>query len=101
MITKTDIQKLADLARIEIKDEEQEDLAQEIEAILGYVKSIQGLHPDEALPKVNVEEELEVGILRNIMREDENPNESGTYSKDLINEFPDSKNGYLKVKKIL
>ena len=102
MISKETIKKLADLARIEIKEEEQEELAKEIEAILGYVgqvKSIQGFHPDQVLPTVDNEEGLGSGV--NIMREDTDPTESGTHSKELVAEFPDSENGYLKVKKIL
>ena len=96
MISKEEIKKLADLARIEIPDEEVESLRGEMDAILEYVKSIQGFHPDEAKPKANAEEGL-----RNIMREDENPTEPGTHSKELIAEFPNKDGDYLKVKKIL
>ena len=101
MISKEDIKKLADLARIDIGEMEQEKLASEIDAILGYVKSIQGLHPDKTFSLENVEEGLEVGTPRNIMREDINPTEPETHSKELIAEFPNSENNYLKVKKIL
>ena len=97
MISKEEIKKLADLARIEIGDKEQEELALEIDAILGYVKSIQGFHPEANLSKGNIDE----GSVVNIMRADENPTASETYSKELIAEFPKSENNYLKVKKIL
>lgn len=96
MISKEDIKKLADLARIEIKEEEMESLALEIEAILGYVgqvKSVVGFHSDKG--------GIEIGGIHNVLREDANPTESGTYSKELIAEFPESENNYLKVKKIL
>ena len=103
MISKEEIKKLADLARIEMKDEEVESLRSEMDAILDYVKLIQQFHSDESFPKGKVEEgsDIEVGQLHNIMREDENPTESGTYNKELIAEFPKKEGDYLKVKKIL
>ena len=103
MISKEDIKKLADLARIDIKDEEVENLKSEMGDILDYVKLIQQFHSDESFPKGKIEKEsdIEVGQFHNIMREDENPTESGTYSKELIAEFPQKEGNYLKVKKIL
>lgn len=94
MISKEEIKKLADLARIEIKEEEQEKLASEMEAILGYIGQIKSV-------VANTKTENEAGAVRNVFREDENPSESETYSQDLIAEFPESENNYLKVKKIL
>ena len=98
-IFKEEIKKLADLARIEIKDKEAENQGKEMDDILGYVKSIQGLHSDESFSKGKVEEES--GQLHNVVREDENPTESGVYNKELIAEFPNKEGDYLKVKKIL
>jgi len=101
MISKEEIKKLADLARIEIGEEEIESLRGEMDDILEYVKSIQRFHSDEALPKAEAEEELLTGQLHNVMRKDENPTEAGTHSKELIAEFPEKEKEYLKVKKIL
>jgi aspartyl-tRNA(Asn)/glutamyl-tRNA(Gln) amidotransferase subunit C len=101
MISKEEIKKLADLARIEIEDREVESLRGNMNAVLDYVKSIQEFHSDEANLKSNAKEELEINSLHNVMREDVNPTASETYSRELIAEFPDSENNYLKVKKIL
>jgi|SRR3989344_3957724 len=98
MISKDEIKKLADLARIGVEDEEAEDLAGEIDAILGYVKLIQQFHPDEALSKISAEEGSSV---INILREDTNPNESGAYTEAILKEMPNTEKGFLKVKKIL
>jgi aspartyl-tRNA(Asn)/glutamyl-tRNA(Gln) amidotransferase subunit C len=98
MISKEEIKKLADLARIEIGEKEQEKLTLEMDDILGYVKLIQQFHSDEIFPKGRIEEE---SGLRNVLREDTNPTKSETYSKEFIAEFPKSENNYLKVKKIL
>lgn len=98
MISKEEIKKLADLARLEMGDEEIEKMRGEMGDILNYVKIIQDFHPDETESKDEVEEGL--GVF-NVLREDTNPTESETYSKDLIAEFPDKEGNHLKVKKIL
>jgi len=94
MISKEEIKKLADLARIEIKEEEIENLRGEMDAILEYVGQVS--HFAKAS-----RDEFDNNQIQNIMREDENPTESETFSKELIAEFPDKENNYLKVKKIL
>lgn len=97
-ISKEEITKLADLARIEVPEKEVDSLAEEMGSILDYVKTIQDFHPDETDSKKEVKEGL--GVI-NIMREDQNPSESGVFTDDVLREFPNKENGYLKVKKIL
>jgi aspartyl-tRNA(Asn)/glutamyl-tRNA(Gln) amidotransferase subunit C len=106
MISGEEIKKLADLARIEIKEEEIESLRGEMDAILDYVgqvKSVVGGDVEGLVPSLNDKRGLGGDI--NVMREDESASwrttESGTYNKELIAEFPKSENNYLKVKKIL
>lgn len=93
MISKEEIKKLADLARIEIPDGELEDLRGEMDAILDYVGQVSKIPSPE-------QGEGQGGVL-NVIREDADPTESGKYSKELIAEFPQRENGCLKVKKIL
>lgn len=95
MISKDEIKKLASLARIEIHEDELDDLRGEMEAILDYVKLVSQFHSG---PKASGL--VPKGVI-NIMREDADPTESGTFSKELINEFPNKEGNYLKVKKIL
>ena len=86
-----DVENLAELAKLELSQEEKESLLHDMEGILEYVKQI---------------EEVEVGDVKandtnyNVWREDVSaPRE---FSKDLIIEqFPASQDGFLKVKKIL
>jgi aspartyl-tRNA(Asn)/glutamyl-tRNA(Gln) amidotransferase subunit C len=94
MISTEEIKKLADLARIEIDDNEVEKLGGEMGAILEYVGQVKEIAG-------NAIEKIEVGENRNVLRNDENPTASETHSKELIAEFPESENNYLKVKKIL
>jgi aspartyl-tRNA(Asn)/glutamyl-tRNA(Gln) amidotransferase subunit C len=95
MISRDDVKKLADLARIEVSGAELESLAGDMEAILDYVGQVSSFashsESDSIADDMNV----------NVLREDDNPNPSGAYSKELIAEFPDKEGDYLKVKKIL
>lgn len=93
MLEKKDIEKLASLSRIEVKEEEKGILLKDLESILGYVSEIQEVVIGSVEPKE--------GKLHNVMREDENPHGSGLFSEDIMNNIPDKKDGYVKVKKIL
>ena len=94
MLEIKDIEKLAKLARIELTMEEKEKLLKEVDPILGYVAQLK-----EVVSKVS--EEKVVGELKNVMREDVNPTETGSKTKAIVLDMPDSKDDYLKVKKIL
>ena len=85
------MENLAELARIDLSDEEKKGLLKDFESILGYIKSIEGVQVDDLKTNYN---------LTNVWRED--AVESREFSHDLIiKQFPDSQDGYLKVKKIL
>ncbi|HAS80427.1 MAG: Aspartyl/glutamyl-tRNA(Asn/Gln) amidotransferase subunit C [Candidatus Nomurabacteria bacterium GW2011_GWE1_32_28] len=86
-----DIEKLAELAKIELSDNEKTSLIKDLDGILSYVKQIESVEVENILPEYN---------LKNVWREDEIKNR--VFSKDLIiDQFPDSQDGFLKVKKIL
>ena len=86
-----DVENLAQLARLELTEEEKKELLSDMYSILWYVKQIEEVKIGEVEPEYN---------LRNVWREDEIvPRE---FSKELISEqFPNSQDGFLKVKKIL
>lgn len=92
-----DIEKLAELAKIELSDIEKESLLKDLDNILDYVKQVES---------VDVPDVKENYINKNIWREDL-PASGGLikpsiFSRDLIvDQFPDSQDGFLKVKKIL
>ena len=93
-MTKDEIQKLADLARIEIQDKEASVLAEDITSIVGYVSAV-----DKITAKTDLEKK--VGAVHNVFREDENPHESGIYTEALLDAAPDRDGQYIRVKKIL
>ena len=86
---------LAKLARIEVSDDEAENLSHEFEAILNYVgevKNVTNIQHSNILKSV--------GVL-NVMREDVNPHESGLYTEKILEQAPTREGNYIKVKKIL
>jgi aspartyl-tRNA(Asn)/glutamyl-tRNA(Gln) amidotransferase subunit C len=92
MINVQEVEKLAKLARINLTNEEKESLAKEIDLILDYVGQVQ---------EVSASFEHNQGGLNNIVREDENPHESGIFTRELIERAPDKKGDLIRVKNIL
>lgn len=92
MVNIEEIKNLANLARIEISEEEAKTLTSELDSILGYVGQIKD---------ASVDEELSVPVLRNVMREDEPLNKDNEYTEGILNNAPNSEGRYLGVKKIL
>ncbi len=90
--TQIDVVALAKLARLEVSPEELQQLEKEIPAILAFVETIQSV-AGEVTP--------ETPPVRNVMRNDENPHESGLYTKTLLDAAPATEDGYLLVKKVL
>jgi aspartyl-tRNA(Asn)/glutamyl-tRNA(Gln) amidotransferase subunit C len=93
MISKDDVQKLADLAHVAVPDAELEKIAGEMDSILTYVSDVSKLASEEG--------EREKDDVYNVMRDDVVTNELRQYSDDIIAQFPDKERGYLRVKKIL
>ena len=86
-----DVENLAELARLELSSEEKQTLLKDLSSILEYVKIIE---------KANLSESDYKYALQNVWREDET--QTREFSKELIlKQFPDSKDEFLKVKKIL
>lgn len=87
------IQKLAKLARIGLKEGEDQKLAKDIESILGYVSEIQTVSGDDVVATP--------GPLRNVMRDDGPATPSGINTEKLLASAPSREGQYIKVKKIL
>ncbi len=94
MISRDDIQKLATLAHFAVSEEELRTFASEMDAILGYVSDIDTLANQE-------ENTTEKPLLYNVMREDTITNEPGSYTDDILTNAPETKDGFIRVKKIL
>lgn len=88
-----DIQHLANLARIEVSQEEQEALLKDLTSTLAYV--------DQVKRAVVSSTETDIPEHRNMFRDDVVTTERGQYTKILMDEVPSTQDGYVKVKKIL
>ena len=91
---KDKVMALSRLARVEISEEEAENLSNEFEGILSYVSQVKEVSENKTMDSEMVE-------LRNILREDSNPHVSGIYTESILNEAPSREGQYIKVKKIL
>ncbi len=94
MLGTDDIKKLAKLARITLTKEEEEKLPKEADSILEYVAQLKDITSSMVENKV-------AGELRNVVREDNNPTETGVNTKNIVANMPNSQDDYLKVEKIL
>jgi len=93
MITKEDVQKLASLSRLKLSEEEIARFQGEMSSILAYVDKLKEVTGSESGPVMSVN--------RNVLREDADPNESGAYTRKLVDAAPRHEGDYVKVKKIL
>jgi aspartyl-tRNA(Asn)/glutamyl-tRNA(Gln) amidotransferase subunit C len=95
MITVTDIEKLATLARVEVGDAEKAQLVKEIDSILAYVDTIKKASVDTSSP------EGRLGAVRNIARPDIAIATSEEDRERILAEAPDRVGSFVAVKKIL
>lgn len=93
-LTRDDVLKLAQLARLELSDDEIARFQDEITSILQYVEKLQ------SVDLTGVEPTYQVSGLTNAMREDVVKNYGAT-PEDLLKNAPATENGQIKVKRIL
>ncbi|OGG61962.1 hypothetical protein A3I47_02290 [Candidatus Kaiserbacteria bacterium RIFCSPLOWO2_02_FULL_59_19] len=103
MADKVDVAALAKLARLEVSDEELAKLEKEIPAILEFVETIQAASAEaSASDKSTAGQAGEpMKALRNIMRADENPHESGKYTEKLLKAAPARDGDRVAVKQVI
>jgi aspartyl/glutamyl-tRNA(Asn/Gln) amidotransferase C subunit len=89
---KVNIKALAELARLEVTDAELATLETEVPDILKFVETIQSAH---------VGAEAKSPELRNVMRANENPHESGVYTERLLKAAPKSAKDRVVVKQVV
>jgi len=93
MISKKEVQHVAQLARLGLKEREIVKMQKELSVILDYIEKLKEVDIS------NVDFFVSSGKLKNITREDKS--KEAETSKKLLDLAPDEKGGYLKVKQIL
>lgn len=92
MTQKVDVRALAQLARLEVSDEEVARLEKELPNILSFVEVVQ---------KASAQAPAANPVVRNVMREDTNPHESGLYTKKLLDAAAAQEKNQVVVKQVL
>ncbi len=92
IINKQTLEKLAELARIEISGDKEEKLLSDLKAILGHFEELKEVDVSGVISPAK----RDAVELTNIFREDE-PVESETTAIDLIESFPEKEGRFLKV----
>lgn len=93
MATPDDVRRLAALARIEVPEADLEGFASEFDAILAYVGKLDTLTIPEGT--------TELPARRTVLRADDGPTPSGTWTEALTAQFPERSGDSLSVKKII
>lgn len=97
MISRKDIEYLSRLSRIDIKDSEEERLAEDLRAILEYVKMLQDVGTED-------ETFTHLSYLTSCLRRDDRDTideEEAIRAKNLLEASPQQEKGFVKVKSVL
>ena len=94
-ISLEEVEHIAELARIELTKEEREKFSDELSDVLGYVEQLQEVDTKKIKPVSQV-----TGLV-NVVREDiaENFEEDGR--EIMISNFPEGKDGCIKVRQVM
>ena len=94
MITTKELEKLAELARIRLTEEDKGSLVKEFDSILGYIDQLKKV-------EVSMDAEGRVGAVRNVARPDVVVSTTAEDRERLLDESPDRVQDFVAVKKIL
>jgi aspartyl-tRNA(Asn)/glutamyl-tRNA(Gln) amidotransferase subunit C len=94
MITKKELENLALLARIELKESDKDSLIKEFDSILNYVDQLKKAD-------VNIDTESRVGSVRNVIRDDVSETTTAEDRRALIDSAPHKEGDFIATKKII
>ncbi len=92
-LTKKDVAKVANLARIKMDDAKLEELAPQLSNIIGFVEQLSEVDTDNVEPLASV---VDINLR---LREDKVTD--GGYQKEILANAPDSLEGYFVVPKVV
>jgi len=94
-ISLKEVEHIAELARIKLTKEEREKFSDELSDVLGYVEQLREVDTK------NIEPVSQVTGLVNIVREDGAEDFEEGSRKIMIENFPEEKNGCIKVRQVM
>ena len=95
MISKEEVKRIAELARIKLKNEEVLKFQKELSLILDYIEQLKEVD----ISKIDLKKDL--GKAQSVTREDKEIKKSLKQASKLMELAPDKKDNYLKTKQIL
>lgn len=107
MLTKKEVEKIAELARLGISEEEKSKFAEDLSLVLGYVQKLSEVNVEKVEPMTGP---LRRGFseasgtnLESVIRKDDDSKDIATdeMKADILNAAPSKENGYFKVPSIL
>jgi len=93
MMNLDDIENLTELARVDIPASEKEEILADLTPILDYINQIDSVKVESV--------ETTDPLLKNVFRDGDIPHDTGLFTEALLEEAPDTQDGFIKVKKIL
>ena len=94
-LTKDEIQHVADLARLELSDDEIEKYGEQLSGVLSYIDQLQEVNTDA------IEPTAQVTGLENVLREDSIKTWDKTEVKNSLVQSPEIEDNQVKVKRVL
>ncbi|TAN58905.1 MAG: Asp-tRNA(Asn)/Glu-tRNA(Gln) amidotransferase subunit GatC [Rhodospirillales bacterium] len=93
-LDKATVQKIAYLARIEVKDEELEPLAKELSGILHWVEQLAEVDTEGVAPMTSVAAEMALPMRADVVTD-------GGYPEKALSNGPETANGFFLVPKVV
>ncbi len=93
MISKEEVIHIAKLARLELTDQEIENMQKDLSSILDYFKLLNKVKSGK--------QKTQQKETKNVLRKDEAMPKTASLANNLVQAAPDKKDGYIKVKSIL
>ncbi|HPS28460.1 MAG TPA: Asp-tRNA(Asn)/Glu-tRNA(Gln) amidotransferase subunit GatC [Candidatus Paceibacterota bacterium] len=90
MLDKQEINHLADLARLNLTETENESLQKDLDGILNYVNQL-------AEAKIDDLPDASIGLSENAVREDDNPVINSSLAQNIVEQFPQKEGRSLKI----
>jgi aspartyl/glutamyl-tRNA(Asn/Gln) amidotransferase C subunit len=87
-----DVKALSELARLQVSAEELARFEKQLPDILEFVRAIEAVSTDSV---------SETPVLKNVMRPDSDPHESGIHTAELLAAAPQAKNDKIVVKQVI
>jgi aspartyl-tRNA(Asn)/glutamyl-tRNA(Gln) amidotransferase subunit C len=94
-ISPEEVKHIAELARIYLTEEEKEEFSKELSDILVYIGQLQEINTE------NVEPVSQITGMVNVFREDVIKECDEKTRRRIIDDFPEEKDGYIKVKQVM